>query len=129
MMIETLLDKAEVNYNVAVMICNSMNDDEIYLNNIGYNLQQAVELAIKFVLEREGIEYSGVHDIEQLILLADSNNVNLCLDDYVREHSEMFSTWRYNTRYVIGYRIELFKIQHAISAVKTTLKNIRQHYE
>lgn len=128
-MTETLLDKAEVNYNVAVMIYNSMNDDEIYLNNIGYNLQQAVELAIKFVLEREGVAYPRIHAIEQLISLADSNNIDLYLDDYIREHSEMFSTWEARTRHILGYRIELSKIQHAIPAVKTTLENIRQYYE
>ena len=50
-MSETLLDKSISNYNVAVMIRNQMGSDEAYLNYIGYHLQQAVELNLKYQLE------------------------------------------------------------------------------
>lgn len=48
-MSETLMDKAVHNYNVAIMIYNSMGGDESYLNYVGYHLQQSLELAMKAV--------------------------------------------------------------------------------
>ncbi len=50
-MSETLMDKAVHNYNVAIMIYNSMEGDESYLNYVGYHLQQSLELAMKAVGE------------------------------------------------------------------------------
>ena len=53
-MSESLLDKAIQNYNVAVNIRNTLSDDEAYLNYVGYHLQQAVELALKHIMEING---------------------------------------------------------------------------
>ena len=100
-MSETLLDKSISNYNVAVMIRNQMGSDEAYLNYIGYHLQQAVELNLKYQLEMSGIEYPKTHDIE--------------------DHSEMFSLWEARTRYVLNYHLEERKIDVALKGVKELL--------
>ena len=56
---ETLLDKAVQNLNCATIIFNSnLVQDEVYLNYVGYHLQQAVELSIKYTLENNGVEYN-----------------------------------------------------------------------
>lgn len=79
---ETLLDKAIQNLNCAITIYNSeLIKDEAYLNYVGYHLQQAVELAIKYTLEMCGIEYSKTHDIEQLIQLANSYDIDLAITE------------------------------------------------
>ena len=92
-MSETLLDKAVHNYNVAIMIYNSMEGDESYLNYVGYHLQQTLELAMKYLLEENGIIYPKTHDIDQLIRIARQNNVNLYLAEYIDDHGEMFILW------------------------------------
>ena len=123
---ETLLDKAVANYNIAQAIMQTLSADEIYLTGIAYHLQQSVELAIKHILETEGAEYPHTHDIDQLILFAKDNDVDLHITDYIDEHSEMLSVWEAKTRYVKGFRIELRKIETALTEIRDYLKNLRK---
>ena len=120
---ETLLDKAVKNYNVACKIWQEFDDEE-YLNFVGYYLQQTVELALKYQLEKNGIEYSKVYDIDQLIRIAHENETNLILTEYIEDHSEMFTLWEAKTRYVLNYRLEKSKTERALAGVGDFLNEI-----
>ncbi len=124
-MSETLLDKAIKNYNVAVMVYNSMDGDEGYLNYIGYHLQQSVELGMKYLLEQNGVIYPKTHDIDQLIRIAGENDVDLLATEYIREHSEMLSLWEARTRYVLNYQLEFSKVERAMNGVDEYLDILR----
>ena len=127
---ETLLDKAEQNLNVARQLYVTLaNDDEAFLNYVGYHLQQAVELSIKYTLEMNGVNYPKVHDIDQLIHLAKQNHVDLLLGEYIDDHSEMFSLWEARTRYVLNYRLEKRKIDRALNEVTDYLEVIKKEYD
>ena len=123
---KTLFDKARTNYEVAAILLANSGDDEAFLNQAGYHLQQAVELAIKFELEISGVEYVKTHDIDQLIRLAKNNKVDLHLPEYIEDHSEMFSAWESKTRYILGYLIEREKIEKSLAAVETMLVDISE---
>lgn len=125
-MSETLLDKSVHNYNVAVMIYNSMEGDESYLNYVGYHLQQSLELAMKYILEENGVSYPKTHDIDQLIRIARENDVDLHLSDYIDDHSEMFTLWESRTRYVLNYQLELGKVEKAMDAVNDYLDRVQE---
>lgn len=115
---ETLFDKAKQNLNCAITLYNSnLIEDEAYLNYVGYHLQQAVELAIKYQIEMNGVEYSKTHDIEQLIQLAQSRNADLYVSDYIYDKAEMFSSWEAKTRYIMNYKLERKKVSTAIIEV------------
>lgn len=124
---ETLLDKAFENLNVGEMILHGMKDDDIYLNYVGYHLQQAVELGIKFLLEYNGFEYKKTHDIDQLLRVCHEHDIDLGKNEYIEEHAEMFSVWEAKTRYILGYRLEMKKIQKAFPAVKSFLEFIKEN--
>lgn len=128
-MSETLMDKAVHNYNVAIMIYNSMGGDESYLNYVGYHLQQSLELAMKYLLENNGIQYPKTHDIDQLIRIARKNNINFFLSEYIDDHSEMFTLWESRTRYVLNYQLELSKVEKAMKAVGEYLKSVQDMME
>lgn len=122
---ETLLDKAIQNFNCAKILYNSeLIKDEAYLNYVGYHLQQAVELSIKYQLEMNGIEYSKTHDIDQLIQLAKNYEIDLFLTDYIDDKSEMFSSWEAKTRYIINYKLEKKKVSTAIDEVEKYLNGL-----
>lgn len=121
---ETLLDKAIKNYNVALMIRSQMDDDEAYLNYIGYHLQQSVELCIKYQLEMNGVEYPKTHDIDQLIRIGRERKVELILTDYIEDHSEMFSLWEARTRDVLNYQLESRKVDQALDGVNCFLEQV-----
>lgn len=124
-MSKTLLDKAWSNYNICEILLEQMSDDDEFLNIVGYHLQQSVELAIKFVLERNGIEYPKVHDIGQLIRLAENNQVCLGKIDYIDDHADMFSTWEAKTRYVLNDLVDYKRIQKAMPEVQSFLNSIK----
>ena len=116
---ETLLDKAVQNLNCAKTIYDSkLIEDEAYLNYVGYHLQQAVELSIKYLLEMNGVEYGWTHDIEQLILLSKEREIDLCIPKYIDDRAEMFSSWESKTRYIKNYKLEKRKVSAALVEVE-----------
>lgn len=122
----TLLGKAIANIRGAGAILQLSNGDEDQLNLAAYHLQQAEELALKYVLERNGIEYPKTHDIDQLIQVANTNDVDLLLNEYLEDHSEMFSQWEAKSRYALGYSIEYKKIEKALKEIDAHLARIAE---
>ena len=122
---ETLLDKAVQNLNCAKALYNSeLVEDEAYLNYVGYHLQQAVELSIKYQLELNGVEYNKTHDIEQLIQLAKASGVELFITDYIDDKAEMFSSWEAKTRYILNYKLEERKVSVALTEVDKYISSL-----
>lgn len=124
---ETLLDKAIQNITLAKMIYSELIRDEVYLNYMGYHIQQAVELSIKYTLEINGIEYPRTHDISQLIYLAKKEDIDLGISKYIEEHSEMFTLWESKTRYVLNYKLEKNKVEKSIIEVEKYLDNLQKN--
>lgn len=120
----TLFDKAVSNLQVARIVFAHAADDEGQLNIVGFHLQQAMELALKYLLEQDGIEYPKTHDIDQLIRIGREANVDLYLSEYLEDHAEMFSQWEAKSRYVIGYAIESRKAERALQEVDDYLANV-----
>ena len=124
---ETLFDKAKQNLKVAESIYSTIAiNDEAYLDYVGYHIQQALELSIKYMLEMNGVNYPKTHDIDQLIRLANINNVELYLNEYIDDHSEMFSLWEARTRYILNYRLEKRKIERSLTETKSYLDVIEK---
>ena len=124
---ETLFDKEKQSYKVAESIYSTIAiNDEAYLNYVGYHIQQALELSIKYMLEMNGVNYPKTHDIDQLIRLANINNVELYLNEYIDDHSEMFSLWEARTRYILNYRLEKRKIERSLTETKSYLDVIEK---
>ncbi len=117
---KNLFDKALTNFDCAKIIRKSINDDdEEMINLVGYHLQQALELSLKYTLEMNGVGYPTTHRIEDLIKIAKNNNVDLHINDYIKEHDALLTSWESNTRYIIGYLIELEKIDKAIPQLES----------
>ena len=77
---ETLFDKAKQNLKVAESIYSTIAiNDEAYLNYVGYHIQQALELSIKYMLEMNGVNYPKTHDIDQLIRLDKTSIMLNCI--------------------------------------------------
>lgn len=75
----TLYDKAVANLRTAQILFDHDADDEEQINAMGYHLQQAMELALKYLLEQNGVEYPKTHDIDQLIRMGREAGAELYL--------------------------------------------------
>lgn len=128
-MSETLLTRARHNHKVAMSLWNVMGSDELYLNSIGFNLQQSVELAINFVLEQNGVTYPRTHELVQLYQLSKKENVDLLLSEYMYDHLEMFTSWEAKTRYILDFVLEKDKVQRAMREVHKYLLSVEKEYD
>ena len=121
---QTLFGKAVANLRTALLVFDHCDGDEDQLNIAGYHLQQAVELAMKYLLEQNGVEFPKTHDIDQLIRIAHANDIDLYVSAYLDDHAEMLSLWETKSRYVLGYAIESRKIERMLQEVGRYLERI-----
>ncbi len=61
-----LFRSARMDYETAVMIWQSLYNDEMILNNAAYHLQQAVEKVLKGALECVGVTVPNTDKISKL---------------------------------------------------------------
>lgn len=114
MIANTYYDKALSNFKSAKLIFVIAKDDEEQLNQIGYHLQQALELAIKHILAVNGEPIQKTHDIDQLITYAKERKIELYLTEYLKEKADVITLWETKTRYVMGFSIEVERIKKTI---------------
>ena len=121
---QTLYGKAVANLRTSQLVYDYCDGDEDQLNIAGYHLQQAVELAMKYLLEQNGLEFPKTHDIDQLIRIARTNDIDLYVSEYLDDHAEMLSLWEAKSRYILGYAIEARKVERMIQEVGLYLERI-----
>ena len=121
-MIDTLLNRGKANLKIAKMIYNA-TDDYLELTMAAFHIQQAVELALKHILEINGIDYPYSHDILELLDVIDDNNISLNDDQWIRMNSEKLTSWGSETNYVRGYLGDRCKMDTAITKVDSFLNS------
>ena len=120
----TLFDKSVANLKTAQILHRHSGGDEEQLNAVGYHLQQAMELCLKYLLEQDGVEYPKTHDIDQLIRIGREADVDFALPEYLDDHAEMFTQWEAKSRYILGYAIEARKIEKALPEIDAYLQQV-----
>ncbi len=118
----TLFRMAMNNYKAASTLYERRLGDELELNLVGYHLQQSVELCLKHVLEVGGFKYPKTHNIgDLLILIEESDSCVLRCSNYILDHEERFTEWKFQTCYVKSYSVEDRKIAQALPEAKKFL--------
>ncbi len=114
MLANTYYEKALSNLKTAKILFKMASNDEEQLNIIGYHIQQSIELAIKHIFSLHGISFQKTHDLDQLIVMAENNNIDLHLPEYLKDKADVISLWKTKTRYTIGFKVELRRIEKAL---------------
>ena len=80
-------------------------------NIAAYHLQQAAEKLIKiqiYKLQRStDNKRMYTHDLSKLIDYAESENLNLNVPNYIRDHVNSITEWEAGSRYDIGFSIRI----------------------
>ena len=80
-------------------------------NVAAYHLQQAAEKLIKIQIYANCSNINNsqlyTHNLERLILYADSSGVELIIPDYIREHSLQITDWESGSRYDVGFSVRI----------------------
>ena len=119
-MYETLLDRAKLNYKMAEKNFDFILEDDVYLNLVGYLLQQSLELALKHLLEINGIKYPKTHSIRDLIeMLPEGYSTS-----DIEVISDTVTSWESKTRYIKNFRLSKRQLEEGFEVIGKFLNAI-----
>jgi len=118
-----LFKSALLDYKAAKTIYNAPYNDEMFLNNAAYHLQQCVEKTVKGALECVGVTVHNTHRIVKLLEMVSNNGANLTVTEWVDNHAEMLSSWEAETRYNMDFVVEKRKLDVAMEKIAEFLES------
>lgn len=108
-------------YDVAVNLMKLYKNDEMYLNDVAYNLQQCIEKTLKAFLECKGVTVPQTHSIRKLISMSKNNGSIAIITDWIEENQYEIETWESDTRYNFDMCLEAERIHKGLEEVKKFL--------
>ena len=88
-------------------------------NIAAYHIQQAMEKLIKIQVYRKSNDYDNHklfnHNIEKLILYAETLDIDLYVPKYVRDNSLVITDWEAGSRYDVGFSIRIDTLKKAFN--------------
>lgn len=103
-----------LDYQLAKNIWTVPYNDEMYLNNAAYHLQQCVEKITKGALECTGVTVPNTHRLSRLFSMVKNNGAELILPEWLEDHAEMLSEWEAESRYNMDFVVEKQKLEKKI---------------
>ncbi|MDO4961671.1 MAG: HEPN domain-containing protein [Eubacteriales bacterium] len=107
------LENAEHNYKL-------ISKDDCFLDACCYNLQQAVELSLKFLVEMTGQQYAENHDIRANLKILNRVDYHVSNEAELRNKASTLYSWETESRYresfvaVISDVEEVFALARAL---------------
>lgn len=119
----TYLDKAiAINKNVSMLLQNRM-DDEYFLSLSCFNIQQAHEMLLKYILEFFNIKYKKTHDIGYLINTLETKIPLYCIE--LKNIADTLTEWEASSRYTsdfLGTVKEVYEAQRIFNLMLNELE-------
>ena len=97
-------------------------NDEMFLNNAAYHIQQCVEKITKGALECIGVMVPNTHRLSKLFSMVHNNGANLIITDWIDDHAEMLSEWEAESRYNMDFLVVKRKLEKALIYVEEFLQ-------
>lgn len=94
-----LLARAKVKRMNAEYDYRNIAVDDAYIDDCCYNLEQAIEFSLKYLLEMNGERYVENHDIRAQINKLKSINAFIPCEKELRMHASTINSWEVETRY------------------------------
>ena len=88
-------------------------------NIAAYHIQQAMEKLIKIQVYCKSNDYDNHkmfnHNLEKLILYAETLDIDLYVPKYVRDNSLVITDWEAGSRYYVGFSIRIDTLKKAFN--------------
>jgi len=94
-----LFARAKVKYENAKRNFLMIGQDDAFLDETCYNLQQSIELCLKYIVEMNGEEYIENHDIRSQLNTLSRLEVKLPVADELRQMASTLNSWEAESRY------------------------------
>ncbi|MCC8046623.1 MAG: HEPN domain-containing protein [Clostridiales bacterium] len=116
-----LFRRAWLDFRSAQNILAVPENDEAYINNVAYHLQQAVEKTLVAFLECVGVTVPNTHDIDKLVRMSKNNGSSVIVTQWIEDKADMLTRWETDTRYDIDYCVERNKAVEGLEKIKEFL--------
>lgn len=110
------------NYEVAEKLIQYYQSDELYLNDVAYNLQQCIEKMLKAFLECKGVTVPQTHSIRKLVEMSKNNDSVIVITDWIRDNQYEIESWESETRYNFDVCLEADRIRKGLKEVRKFLE-------
>ena len=94
-----LLKRARVKRINAENDYRRIAEDDAFLDDCCYNLQQTIEFSLKYIVEMNGENYVENHDVRAQLNKLKSLGVELEFFDDIRKLASVLNSWEAETRY------------------------------
>lgn len=113
--------KAVDQYDLTKCIFLHAQNDERFLGNVSYNLQQSVEYALKSFLETHGVTVPRTHSISKLVKMCKDNGVPVIITEWLSNNAPLLSSWESESRYDMDFYVEVNNLKDALAQIKIFL--------
>lgn len=94
-----LLARAKVKYINAKNNYKMIAEDDAFLDDVCYNLQQCIEYCLKYMVEMQGEAYIENHDVRAQINRLKGLGVDIPEEEKLRLMASLLNSWEAETRY------------------------------
>jgi len=94
-----LFARARVKFESAESNYVKIGQDDAYLDETCYNLQQSIELCLKYIVEMNGEEYIETHDVRAQLNTLRGLDVIVPNQEKIRNIASTLNSWEAESRY------------------------------
>ena len=117
-----LLSRAKVKLENAETNYKKMGEDDAYRDDVCYNLQQAIEMSLKAMVELNGLQYAENHDVRANLNILNRNNIQVPLQEELRSIASTVYSWETESRYKDSFVSLIEDIDQAMIIAKEYVK-------
>lgn len=109
-----LLKRAKVNRKIVADNYALINTDDAYLDSCCYNIQQTIELTLKFLIEINGGAYVENHDIRAQLNKLSKLSISVPKELELRNMAVTLNSWEAESRYLDSFTAVIADLDDAI---------------
>jgi len=116
-----LLSRAKVKLENAENSYKKMDIDDAYVDECCYNLQQAIEMGLKAVVELNGLDIAENHDLRANLNVLNKNGIKLEMEKDIRSMASTLYSWETEARYKDSFTAVVDDIEDARKIAKNLI--------
>lgn len=117
-----LYPRALVKYENAMNSYKKLGVDDAYVDDCCYNLQQTLELLLKYMVEMRGNRYAENHDVRAQLNKLSSAGIALPCFDKIRNMASTINSWEAESRYLDSFVATIEDIDDVRNIVEELLE-------
>ena len=117
-----LLSRAKVNLLNAEFNRVHISEDDVFLDACCYQLQQSIEMSLKFLVEMTGNNYAENHDVRANLNKLSKAGFNLPQEKAIREIASTLYEWVTESRYRESFTAAIADVDEAFRIAKELIE-------